>query len=117
MKRLKILLACLLAVKPEDIAAFASSVFTINDFVQAPSTCRSNSTHVVWKLHHSQQHQQQVLSIKRTEHAIDMTGKAGTAYQCVVQTRKAAVKTCKAFLKMNTRGQEVTQLCFDGLQS
>ena len=81
MKRLtNILISLFAALKPEEIT---SSTINGSLISSTPSICRSNSTHIVWKL--SQQQQQQ----QNSEH------------QCIVQTRKNAEKTCMEYLKNN----------------
>ncbi len=81
MKRPRNILLSLLALKPDEIALHATPTDSLN--------CRSNSTHVVWKVpfsSHEQSTQRRLGSI------------AGT-YQCTVQTRKDAEKTCLDFLR------------------
>jgi len=68
---INILLSFFAFKSPEDVA----SSFTINEssISLVPQKCRSNSTHIVWKLEH----------------------------QCMVQSRKDAEKSCMEYLKNN----------------
>ncbi|MGK3738729.1 MAG: hypothetical protein ACI90V_005576 [Bacillariaceae sp.] len=84
MKRLtNILISLFAALKPEEITS--STIINGSSIISStPSICRSNSTHIVWKLSQQQKQQQQKVE-----------------YQCIVQTRKNAEKLCMEYLKNN----------------
>jgi hypothetical protein len=100
MRRPGNILFSLLALNPDDIALSAPPT---DSFI-----CRSNATHIVWKVassspqlqdHHK--HQQQAIQRRRV-FAMDATPTSTTkTYQCTIQTRKDAEKSCMSFLKNN----------------
>ena len=101
MKRVRNILVSLLALNPDDAA------------LSAPPTdafiCRSNATHIVWRVDSSslqlfeqqqQQQQQQQQAVQRRR-AFGIDANPTSTYQCTIQTRKDAEKTCMSFLKNN----------------
>lgn len=97
MKRPDNILLSLLALNPDDITLASSTTDSL--------TCRSNSTHIVWKNSFPPQlhvhHQKQVIQ-KRSAFAIDTNPtKTTRRSECTIQTRKDAEKSCILFLKKN----------------
>ena len=89
-----------MALNPDDVALSLSPI-------ESPSFCRSNTTHIVWKVPTSSQrlhgHIQQTVSQRRqTEVGTEATPtKSNSVYECQIQTRKDAEKSCMAFLRSN----------------
>lgn len=103
MKRPRNILLSLLALNPDDLALSSQATNSL--------TCRSNTTHIVWKIALSSspqlldgnQPQQQAIQRRRAFATDDFSDERTrtTKYQCTVQTRKEAEKTCLSFLKNN----------------
>lgn len=97
MKRPKNILLSLLTLNPDDI--------TVSSSTTDPVLCRSNATHIVWKLTPSSPQlygnlDQQVVQ-RSLAFEIDGNLRKTTTFQCAIQTRKEAEKTCMSFLKNN----------------
>jgi len=88
MKRPRNILLSLLALKPDEIALYASPIDALS--------CRSNATHVVWKLPSSSPQ----LDEDSIQRRLGFT-KAPETYRCTIQTRKDAELTCMSFLRNN----------------
>ena len=88
MKRPRNILLSLLALKPDEIALSSTPTDSLS--------CRSNATHLVWKVSSSPPHAHEQ-SIQRS---LGSTVERET-YQCTIQTREDAEKTCMSFLRNN----------------
>ncbi len=88
MKRPRNILLSLLALKPDEIALSSSPTDSLH--------CRSNSTHVIWKVPSSPYLQYEESMQRRLGSPAEID-----TYQCTIQTRQDAEKTCMSFLRNN----------------
>lgn len=93
------ILLSLLALNPDDLVLGSTLTDSLN--------CRSNATHIVWKVPSSapklyEYRQKQVTQgIRKLAIDSNPTRPTTAVYQCTIQTRKEAESACMSFLKTN----------------